>query len=90
MTDTAPKYRLRFTNKYGETYWFVELGHRWDADPLWNRGPDPLNRRLIRRTSSKREDGAVFDALPDALAVLVTAGDPPDWVTETLDGRTVE
>jgi hypothetical protein len=89
MTDT-PKYRLRRTNSYGETYWFVEMGHRWDADPKWNRGPDPHNRRLIRKTTDKREKGTVFDTLPDALAIIIQSGDSPGWLAETLDGKAVE
>lgn len=86
MTDT--KHRLRFTNTYGEQYWFAGFGPRRDAHPKWNRGPDA--RRLIGPTARRREDGLVFDTLPDALAVLVEAGDPPYWVAETLDGRAVE
>lgn len=90
MTIETPKYRLRITNKYGETFWFVRLGNRWDEHSLWNRGHDDRNRRFIKETSPNRKDGAIFDTLPDALAVIVTAGDPPDWVAETLEGRAVE
>lgn len=79
--DTLPKYRLRFTNKYGETFWFISLGLNWPHHP---------DRRLISRTALSRELGTIFDTLPEALAILVTAGDPPDWVVETLDGKTVE
>jgi hypothetical protein len=87
MTDT-PKYRLRFINAYKEEFWFAGFGPRRDAHPKWSRGPDP--RRLIGPTSRTREGGMVFDTLPEALAVLVEAGDPPYWNAETLDGRAVE
>jgi hypothetical protein len=80
MTD-LPKYRLKFTNKWNENFWFVSLGEPWPHRPGF---------RLIAATARKPEDAAVFDTLPDALAVLVTAGDPPDWVAETLDGRAAE
>ncbi len=81
MTTDTPKYRLRFTNRYNESFWFVSLGQPWPHRPAC---------RLIERTTRRSEDAAVFDLLVDALAVLVTAGDPPDWVAETLDGRAVE
>lgn len=89
-TQTLPRYRLKFTNRYGEMFYFVSLGHRWDEDPLWNRGPDPMNRRLIRRTTTDIAKAAVFDTLPEALEVLILSDNPADWVAETLDGKVVE
>lgn len=80
MTITLPRYRLKFTNRYGETYYLVSLGDPWPHKP---------ERRLIAHTTPKPEEAAVFDTLPEALEVLVTAGDPADWIAETLDGRAV-
>lgn len=75
------KYRLRFTNNLNESFWFVSLGRPWPHRP---------DCRLIEKTAPRREDGTVFDTLAEALAVLVTAGDPPYWVAETLEGVAVE
>ncbi len=91
MTDpTLPRYVLRHTNAYGEWHYFVRLGHRWDEDPKWQGLPDPKNRRLIRETTKDRDKATVFDTLPDALAPIVEAGDPPGWQVMTTDGKIVE
>ncbi len=80
MTDT-PRYRLRFNNKHHETFYFVKLGAIWPHRP---------ECRLIERTTPDKDSAATFDLLVDALAVLVTAGDPSGWTAETMDGRAVE
>ncbi len=77
----SPKYRLKFTNSHNETFYFVSLGKPW---------PNRADLRLIDRTTPVADSAATFDMLVDALAVLVTAGDPPGWKAETLDGRAME
>jgi hypothetical protein len=70
MNGTLPKYRLVHTNKWGEQHYFQRLGEHWPSNPA---------RRCISRTTPDRHKAVVFDTLPEALAVLLEAGEPADW-----------
>lgn len=63
-------YRLKFTNPYGEIYWFCNLGDQVPFMP---------ERRLIARTTDKREHAKEFDSEEEARSVLVTAGRTKGW-----------
>lgn len=62
-----PKFLLRFTNQYGETYYFVALGERH------------LTQWLISATTPDRNKARKFDTAPEAAQVLVDAGNPVSW-----------
>ena len=71
-----PPYVLVHTNNYGERHYFVALG-----DKPWPQHPE---RRLIDATTRDKIKARVFDTLPEALAVLVQAGNPPGWAEEAV------
>jgi hypothetical protein len=70
-----PPYLLVHTDPIAGRYYFVALGDNW------GRGDD---RRLIAETTQDRIKARVFDTLPEALEVLVIAGDPPCWSAEPI------
>ena len=64
---TAPVWVLRYINNHGEKFFFVRFGG------------EHKNIRLIEHTSQRIGDAATFDTLPEAMAALKLAGDPPNW-----------
>ena len=70
-----PPYVLVHTNRFNERWYFVRLGDNW------GRGDD---RRLIAETTQDKIKARVFDTLPEALAILVEAGDPVAWEAEAV------
>lgn len=70
-----PPYLLVHTNRFNERWFFVNLGNNW------GRGDD---RRLIAETTQDKIRARVFDTLPEALEVLVIAGDPAGWTAEAV------
>lgn len=74
-------FALKHTNAYGETYWFCNLGNMWPHDPT---------KRLIERTSRRREQGREFASLHECREVLATAGRPSGWQVVDSEGRSVE
>lgn len=66
--------RLRYTNHYKETFWFVALGEPWPHEP---------DKRLIARTTPHERDATVFKTEAEVLDVLKTAGTPPGWEAVT-------
>ena len=67
-------YKLRFTNPWGERFFFATLGNFW---------PGNVTRRLIERTVRSADDARVFVSADEAREVLATAGRPAGW--EVLD-----
>lgn len=62
------EYQLKFTNSYGEVFWFV--GH----------GLDSRNgRKLIGPTDSDQSRGHEFSTAKRALAAWIGAGRPKGW-----------
>lgn len=70
-----PPYVLVHRNACGEIWYFVRLGDNW------GRGDA---RQLIAATTPERIRARVFDTLPEALEVLVIAGQPPGWEAEAV------
>jgi hypothetical protein len=64
------KFILRFTNPYGERFWFCNLGNAWRANDT---------RRFIERTSPDAREAAQFDSTDKAKETLVQAGNPEGW-----------
>jgi hypothetical protein len=71
-----PRYRLVFVNSYRERFYFVACGEPWPERP----GLVP-----IRETTPDRNRATQFDALPDAVAVLLAARNPPGWSEEAVE-----
>ena len=69
----APKFVLVHTNSRNQRHFFVALGAPWPGRP---------DRRLIAETTQDRAKATVFDTAPEALAIIVQAGEPPDWTVE--------
>lgn len=69
----AQKFILVHTNSRNQRWFFVALGSPWPYRP---------ERRMITSTTQDREKAKVFDTVPEALAILETAGDPPGWTVE--------
>lgn len=74
-------YKLRFTNPWGERYFFATLGNFW---------PGNVTRRLIERTVTNADDARVFGSVDEAREVLATAGRPAGWEVLDEGGRAVE
>lgn len=79
MTHSAP-FKLRFTNPYGERFFFCNLGGFW--------GPDDT-RRLIERTTTISAQAREFATTDEAKETLVAAGKPGGWEIMDADGRAV-
>ena len=69
MTDT-PQFLLRFTNQWGEVHYFVSLGKPWPYRP---------ECRLISQTTASKAEAALFGTYPEAMEVLLKAGDPQGY-----------
>lgn len=65
---------LKFTNAWGEVYWFQGIGACWPYAP---------ERRLIARTTPDRSQARVFDTEEQAQETLVAAGGPTGWTVES-------
>ena len=63
-------FTLQFTNKYGERYFFGNLGAQWPYQPA---------RRMIDQTHEDRTKARTFATAEEAREVLVAAGDPSGW-----------
>ena len=61
---------LKFTNPYGEVFYFLRLGEQWGKDP---------SKRFIDATCREREDARVFATEEQAREVLAVAGSPRGW-----------
>lgn len=64
---------LKFTNPWGETYWFQHLGMQWPHNPM---------RRFIDATTPDKSLARVFDHPEEAREALVVAGSPVGWTVE--------
>lgn len=73
-------YLLRYTNPYGERFYFCNLGNLW---------PGQDTRRMIERTSPDPKEAHVFDTREQAMETLVLSGNPlsgnpPGWSVEEV------
>ena len=71
----APRFVLKHTNCYREVHYLVALGDAW---------PGRADRRMVAETSKDIAKAARFDTYPEAVEVLRTAGEPPDYVVEAV------
>lgn len=67
----TPHYLLRYTNPYGEKFYFVSLGEPWPERP----GLYP-----IAATTTHMDRAFQFNCLKDALDVWVKSNRVPGWV----------
>lgn len=73
MTPTISHYHLRYTNRYGQIYYFVSHGE--------NYGPI----KLIAATTTDIANARRFETAPEALLALKESGDPKDWDLVTVE-----
>lgn len=66
-------FRLKFTNPWGEKFFFVRLGEQWAKDPRY---------RYIDATTPDAALARLFDTEEDANAAWSEAGKPRGWETE--------
>lgn len=76
-----PPFKLRFTNTWGEKFFFQNLGGFW--------GPHDT-RRLIERTSSQRAQGREFETVDAAKEVMQSSQMGEGWQIIDGDGNVVE
>ena len=58
---------LQHTNRHNERFFFVALGEPWPHRPEF---------RMIKETTPDPKKARVFDTAPEALAILLAAGEP--------------
>jgi hypothetical protein len=65
-------YLLKFPDAYDKhrLHYFCYLGEVWPHRP---------ERRMIAKTTEKKDEAKVFNSEEEAREVLVTAGDPKGW-----------
>ncbi len=62
--------KLKYTNPWNETFWFVSLGDPW---------PNRPGIFMVKRTTTKKERGKCFESAEAAAAMLLMINNPAEW-----------